>query len=108
MTDLHQLTLDEIARARRTDPATSKDAARQAGGLAAEHQRIILGVMQMRAHTGEARDWTADQIAEWCDLDRHQVGRRLGELERNGLVRVTGNQRPTPRGRLARCYEVTT
>lgn len=103
MTELHQRTIDEISRARRTDPETSKDAARRAGGLAAEHQRIILAVMQ---GTRPALDWTADEIAQWCDLDRHQIGRRLGEMLVRGLIRKTSNTRPTPTGRAAQCYEV--
>jgi predicted transcriptional regulator len=90
---------DAFRRARTTDPQTSKDAARAVGGMADEHFRIIFAVIA----TGG--DWTADEIATRCPLDRHQIGRRLGEMEREGMVRVTANQRPTPKGRMARCYE---
>lgn len=96
------MNFDDIRRARTTDPQTSKDAARAVGGMADEHFSTIFAVME----TGG--DWTADEVASRCPLDRHQIGRRLGEMERDGMVRVTANQRPTPKGRMARCYEAVT
>lgn len=97
---MRQLSFDDMPRARASDPVTSKAAARQATGLAGEHQRIILDVMRC------GNDWTADEVAIHCDLDRHQIGWRLGELERAGKVRRSGQTRPTPNGRQAQCYEV--
>ncbi len=97
---MNQPTLwDARTKARTTDPATSHAAARAARETAADHQRTILAVMRCGA------DWTADEIAAQCNLDRHQIGRRLGELERAGLVRKSGATRPTATGRQANCYE---
>jgi predicted ArsR family transcriptional regulator len=98
---VNQPTLwDARTKARTTDPATSHAAARAAAGTAADHHRTILDVMRC------GTDWTADEIALHCHLDRHQIGRRLGELERAGKVRKSGATRPTATGRQANCYEV--
>ena len=96
----HQLTFDELRRARRNDPATSKAAARQSHGLASEHRRAILAVMR----TGG--DWTAHEIAARCGLTSVQVCRRFAELRDDGDIRETVNTRPTPSGRHAQAYEV--
>jgi predicted ArsR family transcriptional regulator len=88
------------AKARASDPSTSHAAAAAARGVAADHHRTILEVMRCGA------DWTADEIAVHCNLDRHQIGRRLGELERAGLVRKSGAQRATATGRMANCYSI--
>ena len=65
------------ARARRTDPATSHDAARliEGNGKAAENRRILL---QKIRHLGG--EWTAGELAFFCDMDRHEASRRLPEL----------------------------
>ena len=86
--------------ARTENPATSHAAAAAARDLRADHHRLILDVMRC----GE--DWTADEVAIHCHLDRHQIGRRLGELEKHLLVRKSGRQRPTATGRMANCYQV--
>lgn len=86
--------------ARTENPTTSHAAAAAARDLRADHHRTILDVMRCGA------DWTADNVAIHCNLDRHQIGRRLGELERHGLVRKSGAQRPTATGRMANCYAV--
>lgn len=96
----HQLTFDELRRARRHDPATSKAAARQSHGLAAQHRLAILQVMR----TGS--DWTAHEIAERCGLTAVQVCRRFAEMRDDGDIRETPNTRPTPSGRHAQAYEV--
>jgi len=101
-----ELPFDARTLARSTDPQTSKDAASASRELRALQHRTIMAVMEIRPAFCVPRDFTADEIAALCDLDRHQVGRRLGELEREGLVRRTGNKRPTPSGRMAQCYEV--
>lgn len=100
MTDPRQQTFDEIRRARRTDPATSKEAARRAHGLAHEHRQRILSALA----DGTAR--TADEIAPLVGLDRHQVGRRLGEMRDDGYIVVADETRQTPRGRAAQCWKL--
>lgn len=86
--------------ARASDPETSKAAARQCKALRADHHQKIVAALR-RLTTANA-----DEIAQYCDLDRVQVGRRLNELERAGLVRKTGETRPTASGRAACCYGV--
>jgi len=82
MTDLHQMTLDEVARARRADPATSKEAARRAHGLAGEHERRILQALS----GGESL--TAHDIARRTLLTPVQVSRRLGHMRDEGRIVV--------------------
>lgn len=101
---IHQQTFEEMqqarARARRTDPHTSHQAARAARSLASEHQAAILAVLR------RGGSWTADEIAERCGLTKVQICRRLCELEREDRIRPTGETRPTPAGRPARCFEI--
>jgi len=96
--DQPALPFDAHRLARTENPSTSHAAAAASRDLRANHHRTILDVMRCSA------DWTADEIALHCNLDRHQIGRRLGELERHGLVRKSGAQRPTASGRMANCY----
>ena len=66
--------------ARASNPATSVDAACMAGILAKAHRALILDTL--RAY-GPA---TAERLASNLPIDKHQVGRRLIELERLGLA----------------------
>ena len=70
--------------ARRSDPATSHDAAAQAGGLAKRHQRVILACLV--AHGPGSKD----RIASLTNLTGTQVARRTPELERLGCIEITG------------------
>jgi len=90
----------EIRRARRRDPETSKTAAAHSHGLAAEHRLLILAAMR------DGGAGTAHQIATRCDLQAVQVSRRLREFVDDGLIRATGETRPTPSGRPSQCWEV--
>ena len=98
------LPFDARRLARTENPTTSKAAAAACRELRSEHHATILRVMRDTGYLYD--DWTADEIAAVCGLTRHQVGRRLNELERATLVRKSGRQRATPTGRLACCYEV--
>ena len=69
---------------RQSDPPTSRIAARMAGGLMADHHKRILEALR----AGPAG---ASEIAERCGLDGHQVGKRLGEMGRAGLIATTGS-----------------
>lgn len=96
-----------VARSRRDDPATSKVAAVRARGLAAEHHRQILAVMQ--AEPG--RDWTPHEIAAAADMEPIAVSRRMRELwvlsrVVESIDGATGEvrTRPTPSGRPAGCW----
>lgn len=101
MTDLHQMTLDELARSRRADPATSKSAARMAHGLASEHRALIVATLR-----DAGQSLTAGEIAARCGLQSLQVSRRMRELQDDGEVVATGETRPTVSGRAATCWRL--
>lgn len=70
------------ASARRTDPRSSHVAAIRAElSHAGRHRQICLN--EVLKHHGQ----TSAEIALQVGLDRHQVARRLPELEKGGLVR---------------------
>ena len=70
-------------RARRTDPATSYEAARRVErtGKADSHRRLV--VEAVRAYPGS----TGAEIAMHANLERHEASRRLPECREMGLVR---------------------
>jgi len=74
----------EHYRARNTDPITSWQAADEAKDLAKAHAALILKTLQEQGPLGK------DGIAFFAVMDGHQVARRLPEMERNGLVGLTG------------------
>ena len=89
MTRPHYITPPDVealplfAAARRTVPATSHDAAAQAGQLAERHERQIIAAL-LEGPLG------ASGIAQRCGLLPHQVGKRLAKLERDGRITQTG------------------
>jgi DNA-binding MarR family transcriptional regulator len=96
--------------ARRTNPATSQDAAGRVAEFASDHHAIILATL--RKHGGS----TVNEVATYCKLDAHAVGKRMNELERAGLARCVMDAgkgghcgqpltRMTPSGRQARVWE---
>ena len=91
-----QLSIDFAPRARRTDPETSHAAARQAKALAAAHQLAILTCLQEYGPLGK------DGIGARTMLTGHAVGKRLPELQRMGLVTLTGRTVPSESGRAER------
>lgn len=90
--------------ARRHDPDTSKAAALLVKEFAADQHSIILKVLR------EHGPCTAHEIATYCRLEAHAVGKRLGELESAGRIRVVldgsgkAMTRATPSGRQARVW----
>jgi hypothetical protein len=86
-------------RARKTDPATSKDAGENAANFAPCHYRAILLAL------ADMKDGTADEIAVNCWLDKHQISRRLPEM--TNLVKVTTDTRLSKKGRPARVWAIT-
>lgn len=76
-----QLALDLVAqrRARRSDPATSKDAARAATSVAQAHFDRILAVLDVGR--------TIYEIGALAGLSHVQVARRMPELETLGKAR---------------------
>lgn len=76
---------DLFARARRTDPPTSHEAADKAASFAPSHCGRIMACLD-RYHPYAA---TYEQISNATGLERHACARRLPELERAGrIVRV--------------------
>jgi hypothetical protein len=73
----------DLPRSRSSDPRTSHEAADaiKASGRLASHQGIVLAAV--RAFPG----LTSAELALRCRLDRHEVARRLPELETAGKVR---------------------
>lgn len=102
--------LDAEAHARRTDPATSHEAA--ASTDLGKGARLLL-LWATRPHPIPARSsWTAETLVEGVRRDhpnRSESGLRtaLKHLERLGLVDVTDALGTTRRGRAARLYVLT-
>jgi predicted ArsR family transcriptional regulator len=86
-------------RARKTDPATSKNAGKNAAKFALCHYKAILLALD------EIGSATADEIAVFCWLDKHQICRRLPEM--TNYVRVTTDTRPSKKGRPSRVWAIT-
>jgi predicted ArsR family transcriptional regulator len=91
-----QLSIFTTPAARRTDPATSHAAARSAHALAADHNARILAALRQWGAMGK------DGIAHRTGLSGVAVARRLTELERTGLVMLTGRTVESDTGRQER------
>lgn len=72
----------EPPRARRTDPATSKEAAAMVRDVAKCQQADVLRAVRAYPHR------TSKQLANEAGMDRYMVARRLPELLALGLVRT--------------------
>ena len=72
------------------DPDTSHEAARQAKHLAARHKEIIATVLLFWGSL------TSREISAMCELDYHQVARRMKNLCDDGKVVDTGQRRASP------------
>lgn len=88
----------DLPGARRTDPATSHAAAEAAAELALRHHGLVLAALRQGA-AGK------DAIARSTGLDGVAVARRLPELQRMGLVRLTGRTVASASGRQEREWE---
>lgn len=93
-------TAFDFTLARRHDPETSKQAARQAQAFAAGHCRQILDALL------EHGSQTKDELAANTGLDSVAVARRMNQLCESLLVRKSGATRPTPTGRAATVWEL--
>lgn len=71
----------ELSRA--TDPETSGEAARQheASGRLSANRAVVLAAVLARPGL------TAVELTEHCELERHEISRRLSDLHAAGLVR---------------------
>lgn len=93
--------MNELVRARSTDPETSHLAAAAARELARQHSTLILMCLNRHGPLGK------DGISRHTGIDGVAVCRRLPELERDGLARPTGNNVTSDSGRLEREWAVT-
>lgn len=88
---------------KRNLPATSLSANKAATAemRSDHHAKIIKGLRVLGSATYE-------ELANHLGMDRHQIGRRLSELERETIVYKPGNTKPTKSGRQAFVYCLTT
>ena len=85
--------------AHRSDPATSHEAARFMQGMAERHKHIIYTALFWRGLTSQ-------EISDSCELDYHQVARRMSDLVADGKVQDSGETRPSPGGRRATVWRL--
>ena len=96
MSESEQINFREFVRTHsRTDSTTTSTiAAKLAESTAAKHCKTIRQVLLNHGPL------TAEQIAERCELDKHQVGRRMSDLrtlrwaDRDGTTRMLKTGRP--------------
>jgi predicted ArsR family transcriptional regulator len=98
---VNQLAIDlsPASHARRSDPATSKEAAGRVKEFAGGQCGEILAVLRDRGRLG------AEQIAAWVKMDSYMVRKRLADLEHAGLAMPTDTTRTTASGRRERIWE---
>ena len=66
---------------RKTDPQTSRDAAKKARKFANDHITAICYVLHF-----VGIDLTPTEILRYIDLDYYQIQRRGAEMERKGII----------------------
>ena len=86
----------EFIRARATDAITSFKAADSIKDVAKMHQSVIFACLQRFGPLGK------DGIAKHTGLESNQVARRMNELEKMGLIELTGKQVTSKSGRAER------
>jgi len=91
--------------ARKTDPETSKLAAKAAGSLVINHQRLIINALSEES-AKENMGLTADEIAIVTGLTLVQTARRTSDLESSGIIYKTGLTRKTRTGRIATVWRL--
>lgn len=92
-------------RCRTGGPETSRAAAEASQEVAENHWLVITETLWRRRNHIEP--WmTVEQIAERTELTPHQIGRRVNELVRQGIIEIAGVA-PLESGRLGRTYMLT-
>ena len=97
--DLFDPTFKSRMLARNSDPQTSHKAAKQVSVFANNHHRKIYEALQTM------KDGTFYEIAERSGLEPASVWRRLNEMEKDGLIQTTGEERKGPTNRLCRVWK---
>lgn len=88
---------------KRNLPVTSKLAYAASADLKAAHQAKIVECLHMNP-----KGLIYEEISVKCNMDKHAVGRRLSELERDMKIFKPGETRKTSTGRLAMVYRLLT
>lgn len=70
--------------ARKSDPYTSKQAANKAAKIAPSQRNIIAAALSTPG--------TVKAISDRCGLSQYAVSKRLPELQRMGLIELTGRE----------------
>ena len=98
---MNQLSIDfdPTTLARRSDPATSKAAARRVREFAAGQCATILATLRQNKALG------AEQIADITGIESYAVRKRLADLEHASLARPLPQHRETRTGRNERLWE---
>ena len=96
--DLFDPTYRSRMLARNQDPQTSHKAARQVSIFQNTHHRKIYEALQTM------KDGTFYEIADRSGLEPSSVWRRLNEMEKDGLIQPTGEERRGPTGRMCRVW----
>ena len=76
--------LSEFPRVRKTDPVTSFQAADSIKPVAPKHYSVIVDCLETYGPLGK------DGISAMTNLDSNQVARRLNEMNKLGLIKLTG------------------
>lgn len=85
--------------ARRSDPSTSHAAAARVQEFSGSHRAQVLEALKRYGPL------TVDQIATRTKLQSQQVNKRTFEMQRLGLIDVTGEERLSASGRLERVWK---
>ena len=92
--------LSEFPRVRKTDPVTSFQAADSIKPVAPKHYAVIVDCLQTYGPLGK------DGISAMTNLDSNQVARRLNEMQKIGLIKLTGKTVRSDSGRQEREWTV--
>ena len=87
-------------RVRTTDPLTSFEAAEAIKPAVSQHYQIILECLQTYGALGK------DGIASLSKLEGNQVARRLNEMQKIGLICLTGRTVKSNSGRNEREWSI--
>mgnify|MGYP000001587249 CR=1 FL=1 len=88
--------IPEFPRVRKTDPITSHEAAEAIKPVVSHHFQTILECLQTYGPLGK------DGISAMTNLDSNQVARRLNEMNKLGLIKLTGKTVRSNSGRSER------
>ena len=92
--------MPNFPRVRKDDPETSHQAAESIKPVVNKHYKIILECLEAHGALGK------DGIAHHTHLDSNQVARRLNEMLKIGLIKLTGKTVKSNSGREEREWTV--